>query len=375
MLEGGRSRRAAEDDALGAVPPGLRIAAAWGWRLLLVVGVLAVVGLLVQRLQSVVVPFLVAVLLSALLVPFARFLRAHGWPRWIAVLTSWVLVLAAVAALVVLVTAQVRYDLPMLEQRLHHTVRSLRDLVDAQPFGITARDVNHWVSQLSDLVEAHGASVAAGFRAAGTSAVHAAEAVFIVLFSTLVFTIDDGRTWRWIVGLFPRRARGRIVAAGDAGWRTLSSFIRIQLVVAVTDAIGVALGAFLLGVPLALPIGVIVFMGAFVPVVGAIVAGIVAVAIALVFNGWVVALVLLGVVVLVQQLESHVLHPFLTGSVVKVHPLGIVLGVAAGATLAGVVGAFFAVPAIATVNAMVLAAARSGARDSGARADHGGVQS
>jgi predicted PurR-regulated permease PerM len=117
------------------------------------------------------------------------------------------------------------------------------------------------------------------------------------------------------------------------------------------------IGALALGLPLAVPIGVIVFFGAFVPVVGAIVAGTVAVVIALVFNGVVPALVMLAVVVAVQQLESHVLHPFLTGSAVRVHPLGVVLGVTAGTTIAGVVGAFFAVPFIATVNAMVHAAA------------------
>jgi len=128
-------------------------------------------------------------------------------------------------------------------------------------------------------------------------------------------------------------------------------------VVAVTDALGIVVGALALQLPLVVPIGVVVFLGAFVPVVGAIVAGTVAVVVALVFSGWVPALVMLGIVVLVQQLESHVLHPFLTGSAVKVHPLGVVLGVTAGTTIAGVVGAFFAVPFIATANAMVTAAA------------------
>jgi predicted PurR-regulated permease PerM len=160
-----------------------------------------------------------------------------------------------------------------------------------------------------------------------------------------------------VVRIFPRRARSRIDTAGHAGWRTLTSFIRVQLVVAATDAVGIGVGAWLLGVPLAVPIAVIVFFGAFVPVVGAIVGGVLAVGIALVFTGWVQALVMLGIVLLVQQVESHVLHPLLTGSAVKVHPLGVVLGVVSGTALAGVPGAFFAVPFIATVNSMIVAAA------------------
>ena len=195
------------------------------------------------------------------------------------------------------------------------------------------------------------------------------------------------RVWRRLTAPNASKSRSRSsVGIPCPGWKTLTSFIRVQLIVAVTDALGIVIGALALGLPLAVPIGVIVFFGAFVPVVGAIVAGIVAVVIALVFNGLVPALIMLAVVIVVQQLESHVLHPFLTGSAVKVHPLGVVLGVTAGTTVAGVVGAFFAVPFIATVNAMVHAAAdwrpgedpsaTASAEESDDReVDHGGVQS
>ncbi|OIH98134.1 AI-2E family transporter [Curtobacterium sp. MCBA15_001] len=384
-------RRPSEPDrAVEAVPAGLRTGAAFAWRLLIVGAALAVVVALVIVLQDIVIPFLIALLLCALLAPLSAFLRRHGWPKWLAVLSSLIVVVLVIAVFALIVTAQIRYELPSLEQRLHKTATSFQALLDSEPFGITVKDVNHWISTGTSYLQSHASSIASGFQEAGSGFVHALEGLFIVVFTTIFVLIDGPRIWGWVVRIFPRRARPRIEVAGAAGWHTLTSFIRVQLVVAVTDALGIVIGALILQVPLAIPIGVIVFLGAFVPVVGAIVAGSVAVLIALVFNGWVAALFMLGIVLLVQQLESHVLHPFLTGSAVKVHPLGVVLGVTAGTTIAGVVGAFFAVPFIATVNAMVTAAAAwkpddadlsvgsaadGTSADTSDGADHGGVQS
>ncbi|MFZ7088307.1 AI-2E family transporter [Curtobacterium sp. RRHDQ10] len=347
------------DVADDEVPLGLRIAGAFSWRVLVVVAGLALVAVLVVRVADVAVPFLVGLILSALLVPFARFLERHRWPRWLAVVSAWVLVFAALAVLVTVVTVQVRYDLPSLEERVRHTTTTFQALLATHPFGLTPHRIDQYVAEGTAYLQKHSSSFLHGASTAGSTLAHVLEGVFIVVFTTLFALIDGGRIWNWVVRLFPAAARVRLEAAGAAGWRTLSSFIRVQLVVAVTDAIGIGAGAAFLGVPLAVPIAVIVFIGAFVPVVGAIVGGIVAVVIALLFNGVPQALGVLGVVILVQQLESHVLHPLLTGSAVKVHPLGIVLGVATGASVAGIAGAFFAVPFIATVNAMVVAAAHA----------------
>ncbi len=365
------------------MPDGVKVAGAFSWRMLVVLGALAVVVALVVLLQDIVVPFCIGLLLCALLAPMSAFLQRHRWPKWLAVLSCFLAVVVVIGVLALVVTAQIRYDLPSLERRLHHSVESLQSLLDSQPFGITTADLDKWVSEATSFIEKHASSILSGFGAAGLGLVHALEGLFIVVFTTLFVLIDGRRIWSWVVRLFPRRARPRIDVAGHAGWRTLTSFIRVQLVVAVTDALGIVIGALALGLPLAIPIGVVVFLGAFVPVVGAIVAGTLAVVIALVFTGWVPALVMLAIVIAVQQLESHVLHPFLTGTAVKVHPLGVVLGVTAGTTIAGVVGAFFAVPFIATVNAMVTAAAAwrptdaatSGPGGAEPGADHGGVQS
>ena len=118
-------------------------------------------------------------------------------------------------------------------------------------------------------------------------------------------TLDD---WRWVVGVFPKRARAAVNGAGIAGWATLQNFVKVQILVATIDAVGIGLGAFLLGVPLAIPIAILVFLGSFIPIVGAVVTGALAVFVALIYNGWVIALIMLGIVLLVQQVEGHVLH-------------------------------------------------------------------
>jgi predicted PurR-regulated permease PerM len=153
--------------------------------------------------------------------------------------------------------------------------------------------------------------------------------------------------------VFPRRARAGVDGAGRAGWVTLRNFAKVQVLVAFIDAVGIGLVAFFLGLPLVGPIAVLVFLGSFIPVVGAVVTGALAVLVALVFKGWVFALIMLAGVLAVQQLEGHVLQPLIMGTAVKVHPLAVVLSVAAGSLLAGIPGALFAVPFVAVLNVMV----------------------
>jgi predicted PurR-regulated permease PerM len=189
--------------------------------------------------------------------------------------------------------------------------------------------------------------------AVGTTVSHVVAGVFIVLFAVFYFLYEGERIWAWAVRLFPRASRERVDSSGQVAWATLKSFVRATVLVAFVDAVGIALVAVILSVPLALPIGVIVFLGAFVPIVGAAVSGSVAVLVALVAHGPFVALLMLGGVLLVQQLESHVLQPFLLGRAVAVHPLAVILAIAAGVLVAGIVGALLAVPIVASLNAVV----------------------
>lgn len=192
-----------------------------------------------------------------------------------------------------------------------------------------------------------------GALVVGSTVGHVVTGAVLALFILLCTLADGAGIWRWVVRLFPRRARADVDGAGRAGWRTVVTYARTQLLVATIDATGIALGAFLLQVPLAIPIGVLVFLGAFVPFVGAVVTGALAALLALVYNGPWIALMLV-VVLAVQQIEGHILQPLLMGSAVKVHPLAVVLVVAGGAMIAYIPGALFAVPLAAFVNVVAV---------------------
>ena len=176
---------------------------------------------------------------------------------------------------------------------------------------------------------------------------------FIVLFSTYFFLADGERIWAWMVRLAPRAGRRHVDSSGRVAWISLTQFVRATVIVAATDAIGIMIVAAILGVPFVLAIGVLVFLGAFIPMVGATVAGTVAILVALVDQGPITALFMLGGVILVQQIEGHVLQPFLMGRWVSVHPLGVIIAIGCGVLVAGIPGALVAVPLAAAVNAVV----------------------
>src|SRR5699024_9342779 len=176
----------------------------------------------------------------------------------------------------------------------------------------------------------------------------------VALFTLVCLLYDGDGIWRWTTRLFPRTARVAVDRSARNGWSTLINYARTQIFVASIDGIGIGVGAALLGVPLAIPIGVTVFLASFVPFLGAIVSGALAVLIALAYNGPFIAIAMLAVVLLVQQIESHVLQPLVMGAAVKVHPLAVVLVVLAGSLAGGIAGALFAVPFAAFVNVVAI---------------------
>jgi predicted PurR-regulated permease PerM len=347
-------------DAAESVPYGMRMAAAWSWRLLLVGGVLAVVIFLIIQLRLVVIPILVAVLVGALLVPFSAVLQRHGWPKWSAVTVAMLTLLIVVAGLLTLGISQIVRGSADLAAQSLVAWNDFREWLLEGPFHVTDTQLNDFVDQVLVSAQEDGGSLLTGALSVGSTLGHFLAGMLLTLFATLFILIDGRSIWNWIVGIFPRRARAAVDDAGKAGWATLQNFVRVQILVATIDAIGIGLGALLLGVPLAVPIAILVFLGSFVPIVGAVVTGALAVFVALVYNGWGIALAMLGVVLLVQQVEGHVLQPLIMGTAVKVHPLGVVVAVTTGSLLAGIPGALFAVPVAAVVNVMVLSVAAGG---------------
>lgn len=355
----GRTGTEAVDGVLdGAVPPAVVIAGAWAWRLLAIAGVIGVLVWVVIQLRDLVVPVLVAVLLAALLVPFSNFLQRNRWPKWLAVAISEIGVIAIITGLIWLVVTQVRAGFPDLQRRTVQQYEVFTEWLNESPLDITDADLNQYLDQGVQAVQQNASTIASGALSVGSTAGHVIAGFLLVLFATLFILIDGRGIWNWIVRLFPRRARRAVNGSGEAGWHTLTTFVKVQIFVAFVDAVGIGLGAWILGLffggfPLVIPIAVAVFLGSFVPVVGAVVTGAFAVVVALVFLGPVPALIMLGIVLLVQQIEGHILQPLIMGAAVRVHPLAVVLAVAAGGFLAGIPGTLFAVPIVAVLNVMV----------------------
>jgi putative heme transporter len=335
------------------VPNGMRIAGAWSWRILVVLGVLAAFIYLMTLLSEILIPFLIGLVVAALLVPLSNWMQRHHVPKWIAVVVSLVGGIAAVAALIWLVVDQIASSYPSLKKATLAQYDTIRQFVLDSGLGISQSDVNKYLDQITDWLQSNSGSILSGVASAGSSLTHVLTGLFIVIFTLIFLLIDGKNVWRWVVRVFPKKARSAIDGAGVAGWTTLTSFVRVQIFVAFVDAVGIGITAAILQLPLVVPIAVFVFLGAFIPVVGAIVTGFLAVLIALLFNGWVAAVWMLVGVLAVQQLEGHVLQPLVMGNAVKVHPLAVVLGVTAASGIAGIAGAFFAVPLMATVNSMI----------------------
>jgi putative heme transporter len=348
-LTGPDRKRAIEE----AIPLPVEIAGQWAWRILAIVAVLVVFGLLVNNVRAIVIPLMIAILISALLVPFKSFLIRHHWPRWLAVLVALVLAVVIIGGLILVVILEVRHGFPDLRAQTIKAYSNFQSFLAAPPFNIDQAQYTADVNNIAKAIQASGALTSG----AGTVAKTVGElftGLLLTIFATVFLVLDGAHIWQWIVRLFPRRARSAMTGAGAAGWTTLTVFIRVQLLVAAVDAVVIGVGAWLLGLPLALPIAIVVFLASFVPIVGAVVSGALAVVIALVYDSPFTALIMLIIVLGTHILEGNFLHPFITGSAVKVHPLAIVFAVAAGSFVAGIPGALFAVPLVAVVNVMVL---------------------
>ena len=344
--------------AIDSVPVGLQIAGAWAWRILLIAGVVALFVWLIITFRIIVVPMMVAVLLAALLVPLVDFLTRHRWPRWLAIVVAEVGTLGIVIGLVVLIVTQIRSGWPDLQAQTLARYEDLKVFLLESPLHITESQLGEWVAQGVEQVQRDSEFLVSGALSVGSSAGHFLAGLLLTLFATLFILIDGRGLFGWFVRLFPRKARLAVGGAGRAGWITLTTFVKVQIFVAAVDAVGIGLGAYILGLfyggfPLVIPIEIAVFLGSFIPFVGAVVTGALAVFVALIYLGPVPALIMLGIVLLVQQIEGHVLQPLVMGTAVKVHPLAVVLAVASGAMLAGIPGALFAVPVVATLNVMV----------------------
>ncbi len=346
------------------VPHGLRVAAAWAWRLmLLVIGASAVVWALAQ-VSQVVIPVAIAMLLAALLSPAVGFLRRHGVHRTLA--TAMVLVggVAVVAGTLTLVIGEFVDNYPHLATQTGNGLSKLQSWLK-NTLHLSDQQIQFVPNTVLDWIKSHQSSITTGALTATTTALDVVASLFLVLFTLFFFLRDGDRIWRFVVSLLPQRAREPIWAAGTQSWHTLVAYVRATVLVALIDAVGIGIGLVVLRVEPALALAALVFLFAFIPIIGATLSGAVAVLVALVTHSPITALLVLAVVIGVQQLEGHVLQPLIMGRAVSIHPLAVILSIATGLVLAGIIGAFVAVPIVAVLNTGIrhLAAHRAGRPD------------
>ena len=343
------------------VPYGVDLAAAWGWRLLVISAVGALVLYLLNFFLVVVLPVVIALLITALIAPVVAWLVRLGLPRQLAALLTVVVGIGLLILLFTFVGSQISTGASDLTDQVSSGIEQIRSWLRTGPLHVSDNQISSALQSAQDQLKKLGTDAVSRVSEVGATLGHVLAGLFIVLFSTYFFLADGARIWAWIVRLFPRAGRVQADSSGRVAWASLTQFVRATVLVAAVDAIGVSIGALVLGVPFVSAIGVLVFIGAFVPLVGATVSGAVAVLVALVAVGPVKALILLGVVIGVQQLEAHVLQPFLMGRFVSVHPLGVIVAIAMGILVAGIPGALVAVPLAASLNAVVNHLARQSA--------------
>ena len=348
-----------------AVPRGLEIAAAWAWRVILVVILLGGIAWLVRYLSEVFIPIAVAILLTALMVPVADALKKWGWPRAAATAITVIGAVALIVGALILIGGQIAGQGAELSNNVVNGFNKLSDWLNNGPLTEWLRngplhidaawlDSSTWVTRITDFLKESGSTIATYAAEFGAQVGHFLAGLALALFALFYFIYDGRGIFTFLLRFFPRTSRDRVDQAALRGWRSLSSYVRATILVALFDSIGVLIVALILGVPVAPALAALVFIGAFVPIVGALVSGFVAVLVALVALGWVQALIMLGGVILVMQIEGHVLQPFLLGRAVKLHPLAVLVAIAIGIIVGGIVGALMAVPLLAFTKSFVL---------------------
>jgi putative heme transporter len=333
---------------LPPVPANLERAVGWAWRLLACAAALVALLALLWYVRVVVVPAMVAVTIAPALTPLAaqlRRLRLERPAAAIALLAG----LGLVAGLVAIVTTSVLAQYDDLRDSVARAVEDITNWLEGEPFNLSfsrAEGVESSLIQSWDQVS--------GYLASGVQAGAGLLTGLVLAVALLYFILRDGAEfWQWILRRLPPESRPVADRAGRRAWAVLGGFVRGTALIAAIDAVLIGIGLWLLGVPLAFALAVLVFLGAFVPFVGAFFSGLIAVLVAFADEGWEIALVALGIVIAVQFIEGNFLQPIIQSRTVDLHPAVILLAVAAGASLFGILGAYLAVPATAVVFAVI----------------------
>jgi predicted PurR-regulated permease PerM len=335
------------------VPGWLQTGAAWSWRLLLLAGALYLIARVISVLAIVVVPCTAALLLTALLQPLKARLRQAGLHNLAATWCTLLIGALVLGGLVMLVTNRVNADYPVLLKETRHTTTQVEAWLAGAPFHIKSSNVQDALNNIPGYLSKHKALVEGTVVTGGKIAAEFFGGLVLMIF-VMFFLIKDGdRIWSWLISGMRGETGRRMTRAGHAAWHTLVFYMRGALAVAAIHGVVIGLVLYVMGAPLVIPLAVLVFLAAFVPLIGLLVAGALAIVVVLAAKGWVAAVILLGVLIVEDQLEGHLLQPQVVGRVIRLHPLAVILSLAVGGVLAGIVGAVVAIPVVAVITRAV----------------------
>ncbi|QMU69867.1 AI-2E family transporter [Streptacidiphilus sp. P02-A3a] len=343
------------------VPEFLRSAAGWAWRLL-VLGVAAyAVFALLERFQPVAVAVFLGLVVAALLRPVADLLN-RWMPRGLAVLGAYLLVLLLAAGLLAGLGFVVADQASRVGAQFDTGVTRVEHWLEGAPFHVRPGALTGLQSKVSALLSAHRSTLVQSAVRGAAQAVEVATIAALGLFCSVFFTYSGERMWAFVADQLPAGRRDGWQRGGRAAWRTLSGYIRGIILVAGTNAVLVAIALFVLHVPLTLPLAVLEFIATFVPLIGSPIALLVASVVALATRGPVTAAAVLVLIVVIGQIEGHLLQPLIMGWAVRLHPVVVAVSVIAGSIALGVIGALVAVPAVSVVWAVLQALRHNNAR-------------
>ena len=339
------------------VPRWLRAGAAIAWRLLALAAAVALTAYVLGYLRIVVLPVIVAVLVSTVLSPPTGWLKRHRFSDGAAAATVLLGALALLAAALAMAGAAVGRQVSDLADSVQQGIREASDWLSEPPFNVSDADIDRYIDNAGDQLSDSSGTLTGGVVHGAVVAGEVITALIITLLLLFFFLKDGPDMWRWVVDTFGGRQRRRLDELAHRSYSALTGYVRGLVLVGSADAIMIGAGLAILGVPLVIPLMLLTFLGAFVPLIGAFTAGLAAVLIALVDGGVVTALIVLGLVVAVQQVEGQLLYPVIMGRTIHIHPVAVIVALATGAVVAGIIGVFIAVP-ILTVVATALSYAR-----------------
>jgi len=350
-------------DRFSTVPRGLVIVAIWSLCLILIGAGVVAFGWVAGHLSEVVFPVFAAFLLTAALEPLNGFLLKHRWPGWMASLTCLLFLVVVVGGLLSLVGLQIASQWDDLSTQTVAGFRELMTWLGQGPLHIGQDQINSWISGLTDFLKAQQAGIATLAASIGAGIVRFLTGLIMCLFAIFFFLKDGQRFSRSLRRMLPTSMRQVVSAAASAGWVSMVSYVKAAVAVAAVDGVGAGLGAVILGSNLWVAIMALTFVCAFVPMLGALIAGGVGCIVVLATLGWVKALIMLAVFVVVLETEVHVMQPLLLGRAVDIHPLVVLVSIAIGMVVAGIPGAVFAIPLVALLFGVVKAVTAQDALD------------